>query len=151
MFSLQAEEYLKTIRIPLHLSCITKSGWPIGLSLWYIYINGNLYCATQESAKVIGYLIQNPRCSFEVASDQPPYCGVRGQALSRIDKTIGSDILKQLIVRYLGSYDNPLAQKLLKKANSEVAIVISPTNYFTWDYTERMQISIQNEYQHPCP
>lgn len=151
MFSKNVETYLKSIRIPLHLSCVTESGWPIGLSLWYIYQNNKLYCATQESARVVRYLTHNQRCSFEISSDQPPYCGVRGQSISQINKTLGPDILKQLITRYLGGFNNPLAEKLLKNVSHEVAIIISPINYYTWNFTERMLSSIQTEHLHPCP
>ena len=60
------EEYLKAVLIPLRLSCMTQSGWPMIVSLWFFYQEKKLYCATQLSAKVVGYLKNNPRFIYMV-------------------------------------------------------------------------------------
>ena len=84
--SISIEKYLQETKIPIRLSCVMESGWPAILSLWYLFEKGSLYCATPENAKVVSYLHAEPRCSFEVASVQPPYCGVRGRAIAVIDR-----------------------------------------------------------------
>jgi hypothetical protein len=109
------------------------------LSLWFLYRQGRLYCATQESARVVAYLQQDPRCAFEIAEDRPPYCGVRGQAKAKIRKDIGTEILEDLLLRYLGTLDHPLATGLLAKAETEVAIELEPLQAFTWDFSQRME------------
>lgn len=135
----QTERYLQGVVIPVRLSCITESGWPVVLSLWYLYREGRLYCATKETARVVSYLRHEPRCAFEIAADNPPYCGVRGQGVATIEKALGVEILRELLVRYLGSTETPLGQRLLAQSQNEVAIVIKPVNVFTWNYTSRMQ------------
>ena len=135
----ETEAFLEVIKIPLRLACTTESGWPIVLSLWFVYRNGKLYCATQESARVVEYLKNDPRCGFEIAEDRPPYCGVRGQAKATIHKDIGVEILEKLLDRYLGNLENPLAQKLLSKADAEVAIELEPTQVYKWDFRQRME------------
>ena len=134
----QLADFLEKTRIPIRIACRNKSGWPVVLSLWYLHEDGFLYCATQKSAKVIQYLENDPRCAFEIAEDSPPYCGVRGQAKARVDALLGSIILNKLLVRYLGGYDNDLARRLLKKSETEVAIVINPINIYTWNFSNRM-------------
>lgn len=134
----QMEDYLEAARIPLRLACSTESGWPMGVSLWFLYQDGRLFCATRRSARVVAYLRKNPRCAFEIAADMPPYCGVRGQAVASIDENIGAQILDQLLIRYLGGMDNNLAKKLLSKREDEVAIVLRPVKVFTWDFSNRM-------------
>lgn len=134
---------LTDLTIPLRLSCLNQTGWPIILSLWYELGNdGLLYCATQESARVVRYIRRDNRCSFEVSVEDPPYKGVRGKATAVVDKTRGAEILERLLVRYLGNKSNPLASKLLAKSETEVAIVVRPTRLFYWDYTKRMQNSL---------
>ena len=64
----QTEKYLREIRIPLRLSCTTKTGWPMIVSLWFLYQDTKLLCATQNSAKVVSYLQNEPRCAFEISS-----------------------------------------------------------------------------------
>jgi hypothetical protein len=90
-----------------------------------------IYCATQKTAKVVSYLKQERRCGFEIASDVPPYCGVRGRGLATIDAGLGPDALRQLLVRYLGGSGHPLAERLLSRSSTEVAIIIKPVNLYT--------------------
>ena len=39
--------------IPLRLACLSTSGWPIVISLWYTYMDSKIYCATQKNAKIV--------------------------------------------------------------------------------------------------
>jgi len=133
------QDFLENIRIPIRLACKTESGWPMVLSLWFIYRDGSLYCATRSGAKVVSYLLSNPDCAFEIAADQPPYCGIRGQAVASIDRPLGIEILDLLLDRYLGGRDNSLAEKLLENNDDEVAIRLNPVKIFSWDFSERMK------------
>lgn len=135
----EVAEYLQQTRIPLRLACVTESGWPMVLSLWFVPVDGRLYCATQRSAKVVRYLRREPRCAFEVAADEPPYRGVRGQAMAVLNEGRGKEILEILLVRYLGGTDSSLAKRLLARSENEVAIEIEPRTLFTWDYSARMR------------
>jgi hypothetical protein len=147
------EDFLEKVRIPLRLACKTSSGWPVVISLWFLYQDNKLYCATQKSARVISYIQHDPRVGFEIAEDRPPYCGIRGQAEVQLDETIGFPILERLLVRYLGGTDNQLAENLLAKADNEVAIVLSPVQVFSWNFSRRMQDIPQPEIIQPkvCP
>lgn len=151
LFTPDVEIYLREAPIPLRLACVTPSGWPMVLSLWYLYREGWLYCATQKQAKVVAYLQQQPKCAFEVAADQPPYCGIRGQGLVTLDEELGADILQQLISRYLGRSDLPLAQKLLAASRNEIALIIEPVSLFKWNFSERMIDSLPGSSPKPCP
>ena len=151
LISPQTEQYLRDVAIPLRLSCISMAGWPTVLSLWYVYRDGYLYCATQESARVVDYLRHEPRCGFEVAADLPPYCGVRGQGIATVDTTSGVEVLKQLLVRYLGSTETQLGKRLLAQSHNEVAIVIEPVKVFTWNFTSRVRDSVSAPPAKLCP
>ena len=145
------EAFLAEATIPLRLACYTPAGWPLVLSLWYLCREQRLFCATQETARVVSYLTRNPRCGFEVSSDAPPYCGVRGWGLATVDAEKGPEILKRLLVRYLGGCDNPLSERLLSRSDSEVALIIEPVRLFTWNYTERMRGSLAAVPEKRCP
>lgn len=138
-------DYLEQMRIPLRLSCVTESGWPMILSLWYLYEEGALLCATRETAKIVSFLKHDPRCAFEISGEIPPYSGIRGQATASILPERGSEVLARLLVRYLGDTDKPLARRLLAHSESEVAIKIEPVNLFTWDFTKRMKDSVNGQ------
>lgn len=145
------EHYLQETIIPLRLSTSTSAGWPIVLSLWYLYAEGALFCATTQQAYVVKYLRREPRCGFEIAADQPPYCGIRGRAVATIDTERGFEILERLLVRYLGNSENPLAKKLLSRTVPEVAIRLDIQSAHTWNFTNRMIDSINNENVKICP
>ena len=132
------EAYLRDIRIPLRLACATVSGWPMLVSLWFLFRGGKLMCATQRSARVVEYLRNDPRCAFEISADLPPYCGIRGQAKATVDEEFGAEVLEQLLVRYFGGIDHQLGRSLLAKKNTEVAIILEPKTIYTWDFSERM-------------
>lgn len=146
------QDYLNAVRIPIRLACKTKTDWPIVISLWFLHKDGLLYCATQSSAKIVSYLQHDNRCAFEIASDQPPYCGIRGQAKVWIDEKLGVEVLEKLLIRYLRGTNNDLAKELLANSESEVAIVIEPVRIYTWDFSDRMEpIEIDFTSKKVCP
>jgi nitroimidazol reductase NimA-like FMN-containing flavoprotein (pyridoxamine 5'-phosphate oxidase superfamily) len=142
VISAENAKYLEEARIPLSLACVTNSGWPMVLSLWYIYSESKLWCATQKTAKVVEYLRCEPRCAFEVAGEAPPYRGVRGQGLATLNEDRGKEILERLLSRYLKGTQSPLAKQLLSRSENEDAIEIEPKSVFAWDYSERMRSSL---------
>ena len=131
--------FLATYLAPLRISVIADNGFPLICSLWFEYTNGDIWCATQKSSKIVELLTDNPKCAFELAPNEPPYFGVRGQALASIHKDDADKLLERLLDRYLGGRDSRLARMLLKKTESEVAIRINPQQLYAWDYRNRMQ------------
>jgi nitroimidazol reductase NimA-like FMN-containing flavoprotein (pyridoxamine 5'-phosphate oxidase superfamily) len=145
-------EFLDAVRIPIRIACKTETGWPMVVSLWFMHQDGLLYCATQKSAKIVHYLQNDARCAFEIAEDQPPYCGIRGQARARIEKTLGVEILEKLITRYLWNTNITLANNLRAKSESEVAIILDPMRIFTWDFSQRMEsVWMEDPPEKVCP
>lgn len=142
LISPENAKYLDEAQIPLSLACVTNAGWPTVLSLWYIHSEGKIWCATQNTAKVVEYLRREPRCAFEVAGEVPPYRGVRGQGVASLSEERGKEILERLLSRYLKGTQSPLAKRLLSRSENEIAIEIEPTNVFAWDYSERMRGSL---------
>lgn len=152
MWTEEIIKYLEDAKIPLRLATVSEKGWPVVLSMWYVFEESKFYLATPNSAKIVRYLRKEPRCAFEVASDQPPYCGIRGQAEAKIVNERGIEILETLLKRYLGSVDTPLAKKLLSRNVIEVAIELKPINIFKWDFTDRMKDSMDQQRKiYPCP
>ncbi len=142
MITPEIARYLTDIHIPLRLACVTTAGWPLVLSLWFLYEDGHLYCATPETATTVALLRAEPRCGFEVAADTPPYCGVRGRAEATILPERGDEVLGRLLRRYLGGLDSPLARRLRERETPEVALQLRPVSVTTWDFRGRMRDSV---------
>jgi hypothetical protein len=131
-------EYLASARIPLRLACRDAAGWPRVLSLWYLVEERSLWCATPAHAHVVRMLERDPRCGFEVAGNEPPYRGVRGEGRARIDHERGDEILRALVQRYVGREETPFTRWLLGRRTAEVAIEIEMLRLRGWDFTRRM-------------
>ena len=141
-------ECLTNSKIPILLACMSISDWPIVISLWYTYLNEKVYCATQNTAKVVKYLRKNPKCGFEIAGDCFPYRGVRGYGKASIVENKGEEILRMLIQKYLIGKETTISSLKLYKLllskehlQNEVAIEIIPSAMFKWDYKKRMKDS----------
>jgi nitroimidazol reductase NimA-like FMN-containing flavoprotein (pyridoxamine 5'-phosphate oxidase superfamily) len=139
VFSNKIDDSFLDSKIPIRISCIKPNGVPIVLSLWYVNIDGKIYCATQKTAKIISCLEKNPLCGFEIAADNPPYRGIRGEGSVKILKEQGKNILSVLIEKYLGRKESNLSKFLKSKAETEVAIEVSPSKTFNYDYSKRMR------------
>jgi len=133
------EQYLRDTVVPIRLASMEPGGCPVVLSLWYLYEEGAIWCATQRTAHVVKRLEREPRCGFEIAADRIPYRGIRGRAEATIDLGLGATILTRLIKRYLGGTESQLATRLLARAESEVALRLDALRVSTWDFTERME------------
>ena len=108
------------------------------VSLWFARVGDELLCATQRSSSLVRALEASPRCAFEVASERPPYRGVRGRAHVVIEPDDGLATLRALLLRYQGSTEGPLARMLLGRTTPEVRLRLDPTEITSWDYTRRM-------------
>ena len=124
--------------IPVRLACVKPDGSPIVCSLWYIYDEGTIWCATRKNAKVTGYLANHPVCGFEISPEAPPYSGVRGQGKVTIMEEHGAPVLLQLIDRYLQSRETDFSKWLIRRSSSEVAFKIEPSWMTAWDFSARM-------------
>ncbi len=134
----QVSNYLSESLIPLRLAANMADGFPVVVSLWFLWDGTDLWCAMHESARLVAHLRRDERVAFEVAGDQPPYRGVRGQARAAISAARdGHGLLTELLTRYLGGADGDLARWLLSR-EGELAIRVSPVNMSSWDYTARM-------------
>lgn len=125
--------------IPIRLAAQTEKGYPAIVSLWSLRRSGKIYCATKKWAYIVTKIEKHPEVAFELSCEAPPYRGVRGWADARIVPELGKEILSELLEKFLGSTDTPLARKLLGDAvEDEVAIELTPVWMKTWDYSERM-------------
>jgi len=147
-----ARRFAEEVVIPLRLACAVETGWPLVLSLWYVFEEDSLWCATRQGARLVSYLSGNRRCGWEIASDAMPYCGLRGQAEALIVPERGPEILERLLLRYLGTLEAPLARRLRGRAEPEVAIHLQPVSLTAWNYAPRMQgTSGAQTAARPCP
>lgn len=130
--------YLREAEIPVRLACIGADGAPLLCSLWYLFDDGAIWCATRQDARLVDWLRRDRRCAFEVSGEQAPYRGVRGQGQALLCPAEGPAVLSRLIDRYLKTRDSGFARWLLSRQAEEVAIRIQPDWVTSWDFAQRM-------------
>ncbi len=133
------ETYLQTTDIPLRLACNGKEGYPVLCSMWFQLTDNSLWCASHESSRVIAALTDNAKCAFEIASNEMPYRGVRGQADALLHREGAAAVLERLMARYLDDSNAALAAWLRGRASGEYAIELQPRWISAWDYRHRMR------------
>ena len=91
---MNVNDFLTRACVPIRLACVTIDGWPITISLWYVYMEEKFFCATQKNAVILKYLSKNSKSGFEVAGDLPPYRGVRGWGHAKLNE---QEVLRSFI------------------------------------------------------
>jgi hypothetical protein len=135
---LQIREFLGEACIPMRLAANTDSGFPVILSLWFLPEDDELLAAVHQDARIAKRLKADSRCAFEIAPNEPPYRGVRGQAVASLEREGGGALLERLLNRYLGSSDSRLGRFLLARADEELVVRLRPSRIASWDYSRRM-------------
>lgn len=138
----RVEQFLSEATIPIRLAVSGPSGVPLVVSLWFIWDEGALWCATQSGSRLAAAVHKRQELGFEVAADTPPYRGVRGQGRADILPVDGVRVLERLLVRYRIGQGSRLAGYLRENAATEVAIRISPAWIRSWDFSTRMSDAV---------
>ena len=134
----QIDSFLQDSTFPLRLACVGDDGVPRVVSVWYGYDGHRLRCVSHRSSKLISLLKGSDRVGFELAPNEPPYYGVRGQGIAQLDTAADGTVLTELMQRYLGRTESKLGNWLLSRADDEILITIEATRLFSWDYRDRM-------------
>jgi hypothetical protein len=131
--------WLDQARIPVRLAVLAPRG-PLVVSLWYRFDGEALWCATRDTADVVGHVRADPRVGIEVAGDLPPYRGVRGTGRVELVPDAGVVTLEVLLTRYLDARNAGLADQLrAAAARGEVALRIAALTLTSWDFSGRMR------------
>lgn len=134
------DSFLTNTTFPLRLACVAEDGFPRVVSVWFGYDGESLRCVSHRSSQLVGLLQRCNRVGFELAPNEPPYHGVRGQGIATLDSDADGVVLREMLQRYLGGTDSKLGSWLLSRAEDEVLITITPLRLFSWDYRERMGV-----------
>lgn len=141
----EVETFLQETTIPVRIATHRPDGSLWIVALWYRHRDGALECATWAEADVVRYLRNDSEVAFDVSANHPPYRGVRGNGTTGLSTDEDKSVLRDLVERYLGSTDSDLARRLLSEDREEVRIRIHPRRVYSWDYTDRMRETVEEE------
>lgn len=133
------ESFLLENATPLRVA-VNRNGFPLICSLWFVYLpaSQSFFCASHKNSQLVQSLLDDDRCGFEVATNEPPYRGVRGQARVRLSQEGAEETLTNLCERFLGESNSGLKDWLFSRIDDEYVLRIEPTWISSWDYSARM-------------
>ena len=82
---------------------------------------------------------RNPdKIYFSIDDENFPYKGVKGRGEASISENIQKNvpIVEKIILKYLGTLDQPLAKTMMEtiKNGTEVVVEITPRFFSAWDF-----------------
>jgi hypothetical protein len=133
------EEYLSSSVMPIRLA-VQDGEFPLVCSVWFLYDEArkSMLCASHDGSYLVKLIRKTPKCAFEIAPNEPPYHGVRGKADVLLHQDGVSELLDNLIRRYLGNSNDRLAKWLLSRVEQEWVLELKPRWLTAWDYSSRM-------------
>ena len=107
-------------KLNLLLATIDEDRYPSIQPLWFLYDKecGKIYISTQKTTGKAHDLSKNfDKIYFPIDDENLSYNGVKGRRVGKSENIDWSRTIKEkIIVKYLGTMDNPLAQMLLENA-----------------------------------
>jgi len=132
-------------KLNVQLATIDEEGYPSIQPLWFLYDkkSGKIYISTQNTTRKIHNLHKvSDKVYFSIDDENFPYKGVKGRGNARVseDKNFNIPVTEKIILKYLGTLDNPLAQMIMDNANKgiQVVIEITPKFFSAWDFAKSM-------------
>jgi general stress protein 26 len=132
-------------KLNLQLATIDEDGYPSIQPIWFLYDkeSGKIYISTQKTTRKAHNLYKNSdKIYFSIDDENFPYKGVKGRGIARISEDIDRNrpIIEKIIVKYLGTMENPLAQMIMENAKKgiQVVIEIAPKFFSAWDFGKSM-------------
>jgi general stress protein 26 len=106
----------------------------------YYFDNNNdkIYVESGKDSRKTRNLRRNNIIYYCIDDDRIPYKGVRGKGTVRIseDADYNLSIIKKIVIKYLGTTENPMAKAIIYsiKDGSAILLEISPRFYASWDH-----------------
>jgi hypothetical protein len=135
----EIQVYLRNQVSPLRLA-VSGGDFPLICSLWFEFDEAGqqLLCASHKSSALVKKLQVNKRCAFEIATNEPPYKGVRGVGYVELTQTDVDKVLPRLSERFLGRSNRKLVDWLNSRYKDEFLLRVTPLRISAWDYSSRM-------------
>jgi nitroimidazol reductase NimA-like FMN-containing flavoprotein (pyridoxamine 5'-phosphate oxidase superfamily) len=116
----------------------SRDGMPLVHPVWYNYKDGKFFVCVDRDGIKAQSLHKNPNVYFlvDVNPDDSPPRGVRGKGTAKVvdDPDYATQVTTHNVLRYLGSLDDAVAQKLIEMGKNSSVIEITPRYMATWKF-----------------
>jgi general stress protein 26 len=141
----EAEQFLKS-KLNLQFATVDNKGDPNIQPVWFYYDKNKekLFIMTGKNTKKSQNVREKPIIYFCIEDGNSPYRGVKGKGISTIYDNLQTvvSLSEMIIIKYLGTLDNPMAKAISERSKSGEGIIIeiTPKFFSTWDFG-KMSIS----------
>lgn len=115
-----------------------RDGMPLVHPVWYYYKEEKFFVSVDKEGIKAQSLRKNPNVYFLVDIDPEDGSprGVRGKGTAKVvdDPDYATKVTTHNILRYLGSLDGAVAQKLIEMGRDSSVIEITPHYMATWKF-----------------
>jgi len=129
--------FLQSEPLLMRIGVVDSDGYPLVHPVWFIHENEKFLIVSERNSAKVRILHKNNKVYFvvdNVTKEDGPI-GVRGRGVAKIidDSNYAQEVMQKLILRYLVSFDKPVAKKLMESAKSDsVVIEVYPKFLGTW-------------------
>ena len=138
---LEKEELVALLDQPniLRIAMIdVRDGVPLVHPVWYYYKDGKFFAAVDKNGVKAQSLRKNPNVYFlvDIDPDKGPPLGVRGKGVAKVldDSDYATKVTVHNVLRYRGSLDDAVTQRLIEMGKSSSVIEITPLYMATWKF-----------------
>ncbi|MFN4337373.1 MAG: pyridoxamine 5'-phosphate oxidase family protein [Candidatus Nitrosocaldus sp.] len=119
----------------MRLAIVDRDLYPIVHPLWFIYKDGVFYLEVHKEGKKARLLRSSSKVYFLVDdyTDGKPR-GVRGKGNAFLldDAELARSIMRECVIRYLGSAEKQLSKRLIESSKDNVVVKVEPLVFATW-------------------
>ena len=135
----EADRFLES-KLNLQFATIDNKGDPNIQPVWFYYDKNEekLFIMTGKKTSKSQNVRERPTIYFCVEDGNSPYKGVKGKGVACISDNVQTVISTsgKMIMKYLGAFDNPMAEAISERSKSGEGIIIeiTPKFFSTWDF-----------------
>lgn len=134
-----AERFLES-KLNLQFATVDNKGDPNIQPVWFSYDKEKkkIFIMTGKKTTKSQNVQTSPTIYFCVEDGNSPYKGVKGKGFATIfdDLQTVVSVSEKIIIKYLGTLDNPMAKTISERSKSGEGIIIeiAPKFFSTWDF-----------------
>jgi general stress protein 26 len=135
----EADLFLES-KLNLQFATVDNKGDPNIQPVWFYYDKNTkkIFIMTGKKTTKSQNVRERPTVYLCVEDGNSPYKGVKGKGVSTISDDLQRviSISNIIIVKYLGTLDNPMAKAISERSKSGEGIIIeiTPKFFSTWDF-----------------
>lgn len=135
----EAEQFLES-KLNLQFATVDNKGDPNIQPVWFYFDKNEekLFIMTGKNTKKSHNVRQKPVIYFCIEDGNTPYKGIKGKGVATITDDFQTVVSRseKMIMKYLGTLDNLMANTVYERSKSGEGIIIeiTPRFFSTWDF-----------------